>query len=119
MKTIVQTDEYQLVALDDFGKNARMKQVFHGLVQPNRRAQLAEKLLSHFGVVAAVPDGNDDAGRQQLALMHPLDVVRRACDIADYFYDAIKERDWEIAVPTMLEIKKIYDGETETDSDKD
>ena len=53
---------------------------------------VATELVSHLAIVAAMPDGEDSAGRQQLRLMSPKEVARRAVDIAEEL--------WSIGVET-------------------
>jgi len=58
----------------------------------NWRMQVATELVRHLAIVAAVPNGEDSAGRQKFRLMTPKEVARRAVDIADEL--------WSIGVET-------------------
>jgi hypothetical protein len=73
---------------------------------PNRKADLAERLISHFGVVAGTPDGEDSKGRAKVNLMPPAEVVQRACEIADLAIDEFDKRGWYLELPEPPEEKK-------------
>lgn len=51
------------------------------------RAELALRFATHFAVVAGIPDGEDEAGRQKLRLLTPDEVVLRSFEIAEKFVE--------------------------------
>ncbi len=66
---------------------------------PEFRALLAMELLGKWGLVAALPDGEDSAGRQKLKVHAPEDLVARACEIADRAYQEFCTRGWMLELP--------------------
>jgi len=72
---------------------------------PSLRARLAIDLLERWGLVASRTDGEDSAGRQQIELMAPAEIVGRACNIADLAISEMEARGWllEVPVPTQPE----------------
>ena len=62
-------------------------------------AGFAITLLEKWGLVAALPDGEDSAGRQKLALHAPKELVERACQIAECAFAEFAKRDWLIDLP--------------------
>jgi hypothetical protein len=63
------------------------------------QARLASELMRHLAIVAAVPDGVDEAGRQKLRLMTEPEVVERATKIADLAWTEYRKRNWLLDVP--------------------
>ena len=63
------------------------------------QARLASELMRHLAIVAAVPDGVDEAGRQKLRLMTEPEVVERATKIADLAWAEYRKRNWLLDVP--------------------
>lgn len=68
---------------------------------PYPQAELAERLIHHFGVVAAATDGEDSAGRAKLKLLSPEEVVARACQIAELAHLEFQKRDWLLKLPAL------------------
>lgn len=71
--------------------------------------RLAEKLLDHFTIIAAVPDGEDTSGRSKLRLMTPREAVQRACDTAELFEKELRVRHWLLALPDLKSNVKVVD----------
>jgi hypothetical protein len=94
MKT--KTDITCLKERSPFGKEA----IIMKTRIPDYRATLATELLARWGCIAAMPDGEDSAGRQKLRLIPPQEVVKRACDIAGWAIDEMEFRGWYLEVPT-------------------
>lgn len=67
----------------------------------NREGALAAALIERWGLVMGTPDGEDSAGRQQLKLMPPADLVERACDTAAKTMEAFRARGWVTLAPTF------------------
>lgn len=72
--------------------------IFHKKV-PNARATLAIELLSRWGIISVIQDGEDSAGRQKVTIMPPIDVVDRACEIADLAISEMDKRGGFLDVP--------------------
>lgn len=78
----------------------------HDTEYPNFEGRLALKLVEHFGVVCATDAGEDSAGRHQLRLMEPHDVVVRACEIAELMTNALRNRAWFVQAPSLEECER-------------
>lgn len=63
------------------------------------RARLASELMRHLAIVAVVPDGEDNSGRQKVRLMTPAEIVDRATEIADLAWNKYRSRGWILDVP--------------------
>lgn len=79
------------------------------------RAEIALKLLDHFGVVAGTNEGEDSAGRSKLILQTPEEVVKRCFNIAELF---IAEAETRNAIRLALSFKEIVTIESELFKDK-
>ena len=62
-------------------------------------ARLAIDIATRFALVAAIPDGEDSAGRQKLRLPAAQELAARSCDIADALVSEFEARDWLYDVP--------------------
>lgn len=72
---------------------------------PDAEARFAMQLLSHHGVLMGTPDGEDSAGRAKLDYLPPSEVVGRALDIAQTFYEEARKRGCMIQLPSREEIR--------------
>jgi hypothetical protein len=71
------------------------------------RARMAVALIEKWGMVAAIPDGEDTAGRQKLRMMKPKEIVERAIDTAKMAMNAFEQEDWIDEFPSAMdEIEK-------------
>src|SRR4051794_1435412 len=73
---------------------------------PNPEAQFAMDMMK-FALCAALPDGEDSAGRQRLSDMPPAKIVERACDIAHFAFEKFRQRGWILNVPTLQEAEQM------------
>ncbi|MBD1602282.1 hypothetical protein [Pseudomonas typographi] len=64
----------------------------------NWQARIALGLIDRFGLIAAEPDGFDEAGRQKGRVLSPEEVVTRAFSIAELAVKEIADRGWLIPV---------------------
>lgn len=64
------------------------------------KADLAVRMIERWGVVVAEPDGEDSAGRQKLRMLSEIEVVQRACNMADLAIIEFESRGWVLALPT-------------------
>lgn len=67
---------------------------------PNEPARIATEMASRLALVAAIPDGEDSAGRQKLRLPTAEEAATRACDLAAALWDEFSRRDWLLELPT-------------------
>ena len=65
-------------------------------------AQFANDLMKHLAIVAAVPDGEDDCGRQKFRLMTEEEVVERATAIASLAFGLHGYNGLILELPTPL-----------------
>lgn len=69
----------------------------------NTPACIAVHLAEKFGLIAAVPDGEDSAGRSKARLMTPPEMVERAAETAKLLWLEFQKRDWILEVPLPTE----------------
>ncbi len=79
----------------------------HSQFGMNMRADFVGQLLKHLALVTGEADGEDSAGRQKLRLMTPIEVAKRACDIADAAWQEFNDRGWlvEMPLPKLAKLK--------------
>ena len=72
-------------------------------------AQFANDLMKHLAIVAAVPDGEDSAGRQKMRMMTEMEVVLRATKIAEAAFAAHRVNGLilELPAPKPANIAKV------------
>lgn len=70
-------------------------------------AALAQELLARWGMVSAVEDGEDSAGRAKVRLQGPQEMVMRACATAELAYQEFKKRGWVLDLPDPMPPKEI------------
>ena len=68
-------------------------------------------LLEKWGMVAAMDDGEDSAGRQKLRLATPTEIVDRAEKITHLMLERAKSFDWIIKIPTLEEAEAALSAE--------
>lgn len=83
--------------------------------EPNEEAAMAFKILDHFALIAALPDGEDSAGRAKLALISPQEAVRRAFDLAQEAFRVARERGLMVQLPDLNEINAEHDANRATE----
>lgn len=76
----------------------------HDTDYPTWEARMASLLIEKWGLVAAAPDGEDSAGRSQVRLLNPNEVVERACTTAQLAVATFRERGWVYQMPSLKEI---------------
>jgi hypothetical protein len=89
------------VGLLDEMRNYRKKFVAHALVEPDIRARMAMDLVAKWGLVAAIPDGEDSYGRSKLRLSTPEEMVDRAVETVDLLMIAFKQNGWMVDCPSL------------------
>lgn len=76
----------------------------------DQEARLAVEMAARWGMVAAIEDGEDSAGRQKLRLSTPEEIAERAFQVAHYMMAKARERGLIVIAPDISvfdeEIKK-------------
>lgn len=75
----------------------------------DQEANIALVLIEKWGLVAAMPDGEDSAGRAKLRLPTPQELATRALDIAQEFTALARKRGHVVLLPDLNEINKEQD----------
>lgn len=70
----------------------------------NQEAKLAADLIERWGLVAAMPDGEDSAGRAKLRLPTADELVTRAMFIAERLWAMARERGHIVTLPDLNEV---------------
>jgi hypothetical protein len=82
--------------------------VYHS-ESPDYEAALAFSFIERWGMVTAVPDGEDSAGREKARLLTPSEVVDRAFMIAALALAEARKRDLMQTLPDLNEINAAQD----------
>ena len=75
--------------------------VFRSAEVLGAEADLAVRLLEHWGLVASESDGEDSAGRHRIRRASPEEVVARALDTATLLYSEARKRGLLVSVPEV------------------
>jgi len=75
------------------------------------RGAIVEEMLARWGMVAAIPDGEDSKGRSKLRLSTPQELVVRAFEITDLFLAKLGEEEG-ITEVTREDIDKAFKQDT-------
>src|SRR6185437_6515407 len=70
-----------------------------------RQADFAARLMEHLSIISAIPDGEDSAGRQKIALMPPNEVASRACNISAAAFAEFESRGWLVPAPDPIPLR--------------
>lgn len=73
----------------------------HERMHPDLQGRIATDLVTRWGMVAAMPDGEDSAGRLKLRLMTPDELVARAMETADRLVKAMHEAGNLLMLPSL------------------
>lgn len=87
-------------------KNSRydgLKVYQHDTEFPDRVARLALQMLADKGLIMAASDGEDSAGRAKVMPAPAREIVDKAFDVAEAFYEVAAQRGHLIAVPEMAD----------------
>lgn len=88
---------------------------FHNTEVLTPQAEFVRELITRWGMVQAIDDGEDSSGRHKLKLMPPADVVNRAIEVSNIMYKALAESNLLIQLPSMAEMQKTADQLEEDD----
>jgi hypothetical protein len=86
---------------------------------PNEVATYAMMLIDKHAMVAALPDGEDSAGRMKLRIQTPKELVDRSFAIAELAYTTARLRNHMIDVPDLKELNAEYDAKRQAKKDRD
>lgn len=107
--------EVRQVAQDRYGlRNSHNQIVLHETEHANMEARIAIALMERWGMVAAMEDGEDSAGRAKLRLSTEEEVVKRACDCAEMAVEEFRRRGWMVPGPSWDELEVKNHDEEET-----
>jgi hypothetical protein len=73
-------------------------------VSLNVKAVIASEMVNRWGMVAAMPSGEDSAGRSKLRMLTEGELVDRACDTVEKLFKEFDNRGWITKNPTLDEI---------------
>ncbi len=62
-------------------------------------ARIAIEMVQKWGMIAAMDDGEDSAGRHRVRLMTVEELVQRACDSAQKLIEEFEKREWLLELP--------------------
>ena len=77
--------------------------------QPDAIAGEAIRIIERWALVAALPDGEDSAGRQKLRMPTPEELVGRAFDIAEAMYAEAVKRNHIFDLPDLNQLNAEQD----------
>lgn len=66
-------------------------------------ADILRDLVSRWGLIAAIPDGEDSAGRSKFRLQTPDELVDRATRTTELIMESIVAKKWFQDIPEELE----------------
>lgn len=98
-----------------YGLGEREVSVFKTEV-PDDVAAFAMLLIEKWGLVAALPDGEDSSGRAKLRLPTSEELVARAFEIAEAAFGHAAMRGRMVPLPDLNEINAEYDEEREEEA---
>lgn len=100
------TDRFKLTPKWDFTNGYAW--VLHGDQALHPEATLASAIIEKWALVAAVPDGEDSAGRQKSRLPTPEELANRAADLAAAAFATYQSRGWLQAIPPPDEAERAW-----------
>ncbi len=77
---------------------------------PDRAASFAMELLEKWGLVAAMPDGEDSSGRAKMRLPTTQELVTRSFDIAEAAMAEARTRGMMVDLPDLNQINEKWDA---------
>jgi hypothetical protein len=93
---------------DRFGDSiaGHSKPIIHKVYEPYTIAKVAIEMVEKWGPVAAVPDGEDSAGRQKLRMQTAAELAVRACETAAALWKEFEHRGWFFEMPLPIPRKE-------------
>jgi len=83
--------------------------------QPEMEAKLAASMVERWGMIAAIPDGEDSAGRAKLRLATPAELAARACDTAEMLMKRFHMNGWIHVTPSIQDDAPAEEGKESQD----
>ena len=74
-------------------------------------AEIALEMITKWGMVAGIPEGEDSSGRSKLRIATPEEVVNRACAATEIAMKAFRDRGWVLTLPDLQEVNSMNDEE--------
>ena len=100
-------DDYQPIATGLTRDKYTSALTIHQAEVPGVEANFVLALIEKWGLVAGAPDGEDSAGRAQMRLLTPEEVVTRAMATSRLAFGAFREAGWLVQTPLPLaEVEK-------------
>lgn len=91
----------QFIVAEEYGRNSAKKFVIHETELLNQEARFACALVERWGLVAAMPDGEDSAGRAKMRLPTPQELSSRSCEMAAAIFAEFRSRGWTVEGPDV------------------
>jgi hypothetical protein len=101
---------------DDF-TNRRVKVEIIDTEAAEWEARLACALIERWGLVAAMPDGEDAAGRAKLRKLAPAELVMEACETAQLAVAEFRKRGWVVKLPGLADLEAFRQQDREAEKD--
>lgn len=87
--------------INDFGRNSHKKLMFEQSHGFDEVAGMAHALVVEWGKFPVEEDGEDSTGRSKARVIGPEEVVNRAFEAAQYFYDQAFARGHMVELPPL------------------
>lgn len=94
----------ETIIAEEYGRNSLRKLVVHDTEIMDNKARLASELITRWGMVTGTVNGEDSSGRSKLIDLTPVQVVDRACEIADLAIEAFRTKGWFVQAPPAEEL---------------
>ncbi len=78
--------------------------ILHNRKIPDARAVFAMQVIERWGMVAAIEDGEDSAGRQKLRLATISELVERAVQVSAAAFELFESRAWIVDTPDFATV---------------
>lgn len=109
--------KYDMVAFKNYGSPAAW--MLHKRQILNTEADFAFHFIERWGMVGALPDGEDSAGRQKLRVATPEELVVRATEMAATLWAEFEKRGWIEEVPSIEEAEVAADEQRKREKAND
>jgi hypothetical protein len=100
-------DDYEATITENWDRQQGL--TIHSLQMPDQVAATALQMIERWGCIAAVPDGEDRAGRSRLRLQTPDELATYAFKAAEAFWAKAHELGHVLALPSAEERRRLLD----------
>jgi hypothetical protein len=104
-RKIMDLPTMEVWAIDEYGRNDRVRMMMHGKEAVSPVAQFAFDMIERWGMVVGKPSGEDSQGRAKMDLMPVDELVDRAFAAAHLAWKKAREYDLIATMPTFQEIQ--------------